>query len=82
MTLDSYLKKAGVKPPEFAKTLGVRLTTVYRYLSGRVPETSVMKRIIEVTSGEVTPNDFYSPGELVCTPPRKRRLSPRAEGGR
>ena len=43
------------------RLLGVRSpATIYRYLDGRnVPRKSVMKKIEEVTKGEIEPKHFY-----------------------
>lgn len=59
MRLKEYLDQTGVTRAEFARRIGVQHITVTRYLNGRVPEPSVMEKIIETTDGEVTANDFF-----------------------
>jgi transcriptional regulator with XRE-family HTH domain len=60
MRLQDYLADTGVTRAEFARRIGVKHITVTRYVSeGRVPEPSVMEKIIEATEGKVTANDFF-----------------------
>lgn len=59
MTLETYLSNTGKTPAEFAKTIGVYEFSVRRYLKGRVPTPEVMAKIIRVTNGDVTANDFF-----------------------
>lgn len=60
MRLQEYLDQSGLTRAEFARRIGVRHITVTRYCeSGRVPEASVMGKIIEATEGQVTANDFF-----------------------
>jgi predicted DNA-binding protein (UPF0251 family) len=60
MRLEDYLQTTGMTRAEFARRIGVRHITVTRYVQeGRVPESSVMGKIIEVTEGKVTANDFF-----------------------
>lgn len=62
MTIDEFLQTQSINAAEFAKKLGVSAETVRRYANGsRTPAREVMKRIVDVTEGAVTPNDFYSP---------------------
>lgn len=60
MKLDQYLAINGLTDDAFAQTLGVaHRLTVNRYRRGlRVPRPSIMRRIAEVTGGQVTANDF------------------------
>ncbi len=59
MTLAEYLKLENVKPSHFATRLGVSASTVSRFLKGeRVPSPQMLRRIAELTSNRVTPNDF------------------------
>jgi predicted transcriptional regulator len=61
MQLASYLTKRHIHPADFAKQIGVSGEAVRRYLvEGRIPTPAVMTRILEVTQGKVTANDFYS----------------------
>jgi transcriptional regulator with XRE-family HTH domain len=60
MRLEEYLAETGLTRAEFARQIGVRHITVTRYVrEGRVPESSVMCKIIEATDGKVSANDFF-----------------------
>ena len=62
MTLDQHMDIRGLSPEAFAAKIGVKVFSVRRYLSGqRIPRPSIMTRIVDVTHGEVTANDFYRP---------------------
>jgi transcriptional regulator with XRE-family HTH domain len=59
MDLKAYLDARGLSDTQFAVEIGVSLEAVRRYRQGaRFPKPSVMRRIMEVTKGAVTPNDF------------------------
>ena len=59
MRLSSWLKDQGQTHEWLAIQLGVDRGTVTRYLSGaRRPSWDIMPRIIEITRGDVTANDF------------------------
>jgi transcriptional regulator with XRE-family HTH domain len=59
MRLQDYLASNSLSRADFAQQIGVSVESVRRYLNGRVPEPSVMGKIIWVTDGEVTANDFF-----------------------
>jgi transcriptional regulator with XRE-family HTH domain len=59
MRLDEYLASNSVSRADFARQVGVSVESVRRYLNGRVPEPSVMSKIIEATEGKVSANDFF-----------------------
>jgi transcriptional regulator with XRE-family HTH domain len=59
MRLKEYLEENRITRAEFARLIGVRHISVTRYTEGRVPEASVMSKIIEQTNGQVTANDFF-----------------------
>lgn len=60
MKLKYFLKKSKISYVEMADILGVRLSTVYRYVNDeRVPRKHIMKKLIKFTGGQVTANDFY-----------------------
>ncbi len=60
MRLQDYLAETGMTRAEFARRIGVKHISVTRYVNeGRVPEPSVMEKIIEATEGKVTANDFF-----------------------
>jgi transcriptional regulator with XRE-family HTH domain len=74
MRLAEYLTRERKAVDEFAVEVGVDPASVRRYLRGeRRPRGAVMQRIIEVTGGSVTPNDFWQ------LAPRKRRRKPKGE---
>lgn len=61
MTLSDYLKANELTLTEFARRIGTsHARTVERYAKGQqVPNREMMTRIVEVTGGAVTPNDFF-----------------------
>lgn len=59
MRLQEYLTTNSVSRADFAVQIGVSTESVRRYLNGRVPESSVMCKIIEATRGQVSANDFF-----------------------
>jgi transcriptional regulator with XRE-family HTH domain len=60
MRLQEYLTINRVSRAEFAQKIDVSVESIRRYLqTGRVPEPSVMEKIIEATEGKVTANDFF-----------------------
>jgi hypothetical protein len=60
MGLQEYLTTNSTSRADFAQKIGVSVESVRRYLNeGRVPEPAVMYKIIEVTDGLVTANDFF-----------------------
>lgn len=60
MTLANWLKSQALNQGAFAAKIGATQTAVSRYCSGkRIPPRHIMRRIVEVTDGAVTPNDFY-----------------------
>jgi len=61
MQLTSWMKRAKMKRPALAKALGVDLSTVCRYISGKkIPSPKMAKKIVEVTEKKVTLSDLYS----------------------
>jgi len=64
MTLREYLHNQDISPSEFARRIGVTVTSVYRYRDGiRRPDKQVMPRIVSATQGQVTANDFWLENE-------------------
>lgn len=61
MQLKQFLIENNLSAAEFGRLIGVRSRmTICRYVSGeRMPDRSVMPKIVEVTHGAVTPNDFH-----------------------
>lgn len=61
MDLAAYLQTKNQTPDEFAEDVRVSPNTIGRYIRGdRFPRADVMQRIVQATSGVVTPNDFFS----------------------
>ncbi|WP_139835695.1 helix-turn-helix transcriptional regulator [Thalassospira sp. MCCC 1A01428] len=53
-------QNCGGSRKEFAKMIESSSQAIYRYEDGaRVPAPKVMHKIVAVTGGEVTPNDFF-----------------------
>ncbi len=62
MTLEQFLAESDMSQTELAKLLEVSPVTVHRYLKkGAIPDRVVMPKLVTVTGGKVTPNDFYPP---------------------
>ncbi len=60
MKLARFLIAHQMTPAAFARLIGVTRNAVHRYVRGeRMPAPEVMERIVQVTEGAVTPNDFY-----------------------
>lgn len=60
MNLKEYRSSSRLTQKQLAKMIGVTELSVIKYEEGRtIPSKDVMLRIYEVTSGTVTPNDFY-----------------------
>lgn len=59
MQLADYLKAQGISDEDFGQAIGVTRQAVHRYKTyDRFPEKPVLTRILDVTAGAVTPNDF------------------------
>ena len=58
MTLEDYLEENGLTQAEFACLAQIKQSTVSRYLNGRLPRRAQLERIIAITRGKVTANDF------------------------
>jgi hypothetical protein len=60
MVLNDYLTSKNIDAETFGKLIGVKYPSVCRYLRGkRTPKYSIMQKIIAVTDGAVTADDFY-----------------------
>lgn len=60
MKLVDYLAEKKLKQSELAGRVGVTQQAVSMWIShGHVPRKSTLRRILEITGGRVTPNDFY-----------------------
>lgn len=59
MTLSQYLEERKISQQAFAQQIGVDPISVYRWCKGdRFPREHIQK-IMELTGGEVTANDFF-----------------------
>ncbi len=60
MKLADWRRSIGWSQPRLAAELQCAVSTVARYENGnRRPEEDALQRIFEISSGQVTPNDFY-----------------------
>ena len=60
MTLSAYLKNRGLTHEKFAAMVGASAFGVRKWARGeRTPRPDAMRKIQEVTDGEVTPADFF-----------------------
>lgn len=65
MLLKKFLKQKKLTQKQFSKRVGITSSAINQYCSGRrKPLPNIMERIIDATSGEVTPNDFYNIDKL------------------
>lgn len=56
---------------DFAQLIGIKQrASIYRYINGRVPKPSVLKKIMNATNGKITAEDFYN------TPKSKQNNTP------
>ena len=64
MTLDDFLKASPDSAAAIAKELGVDYSTLWRLRTGKqLPTWATLEKIVAVTKGAVTPNDFLSEPE-------------------
>ena len=62
MKLSDYMKMAGETQASMGRKLGVDRATVNRYVRNNSrPEWPIMDRLVEITQGAVTPDDFMEP---------------------
>lgn len=60
MKLQTYLDRNKISQSAMAKALGISAVAVHRYVRGtRLPEHAVLAKLLTLTDGQVTPNDFY-----------------------
>lgn len=60
MTLKDWLAGKELSHSDFAKQIDRTTEAVRRYVAGeRIPDRESMLKIVEVTNGEVTANDFF-----------------------
>ena len=59
-SLAAHLERHDKSRKAFAAEIGVTEPALSRYIrNSQIPTRKIMARIIVVTGGEVTPNDFY-----------------------
>lgn len=74
MQLASYLEETGKTPEWLADQVGINPVSVRRYMRGeRRPWPWVMSKIMAVTKGLVTPDDFFDPLPEPKKAARKKR---------
>ena len=62
MKLEEYLKTSGISQRTFAKRVGISSSSISMWLSGnRNPSTKIMKKIEDLTSGQVTMQELFNP---------------------
>lgn len=67
MTLKDYLAKHTLDDAAFAESVRCDRSTIYRIrVKGQRPSPDLMTRIVEVTGGDVQPNDFYPAAGLAA----------------
>lgn len=60
MKLNRYLQLTATDDEAFASSIGMSVSGLRKLKSGeRIPRPHTMRRIYEVTGGDVTANDFY-----------------------
>ena len=60
MHLSEWIEKENKTQQEVADALGCGQADISRYCSGEaIPRPDRMAKIVELTGGEVQPNDFY-----------------------
>jgi hypothetical protein len=60
MKLADWLEAHSITDARFGEMIGAARQAVHRYRAGgRVPDKVMMSRIVKVTGGAVSPNDFY-----------------------
>jgi DNA-binding transcriptional regulator YiaG len=65
--LTAYRKRHDMSGHDLARRLDVKASTVWKWERGVVPAAPLMQKLIELTEGEVTANDFF------VLPRKKRR---------
>ncbi len=61
MELRDYLNEREIQASSFAASIGVSVTTLYRYMArDRTPRRQIMALIADKTGGAVQPNDFFA----------------------
>lgn len=70
MKLSRYLKNNGLTHADFAKLVDSTEHAVAKWCRGeRTPREKFMRKILSVTCGEVSPNDFFKPADVPASTP-------------
>jgi predicted transcriptional regulator len=66
MTLKEYLKKERLTPAKFSRLSGIPGPAIYRFLHNpdQPPRAETIRRIVEVTGGEVALFDIVPPAKI------------------
>lgn len=68
MKFDEWLKKEEKTVAEVSRELDLTHCVVLKWANGeQIPREENMLRLVELTHGEVMPNDFYGVGEKETT---------------
>jgi len=61
MTIDEYIAKKNLTQEDFAQMVGVKQPTVHSWIYGKkFPEPRHVRKIVEVTQGQVGFEDLYN----------------------
>ena len=72
MRLTTYLKLHSQSPEQFAKAVGLHMTTVYRLPAGdSMPKRSTITAIVAATGGQVRAIDLIEEAERAAAEQRK-----------
>lgn len=64
--LRTWRKAKDLSRAELGELVGVTAVAIGRYENGRVPDANVLQKIIDVSGGAVTANDFFEvPGSVL-----------------
>lgn len=75
MKLTNWRRSNGWTLAQLGERLEVSEASVSRYERDRIPEPDVMRRIVDLSDGQVTPNDFFG---LITSPPPANSDAPDA----
>jgi transcriptional regulator with XRE-family HTH domain len=59
MKLRDYRVQNNLTQSQLGNLIGISAVAICRYENGVKPKPDVMSKIVEITQGAVTPNDFY-----------------------
>lgn len=76
MKLGHWMQREKLTLAEVGERIDKHLSSVQKYVLGRVPSKETMVRIFVLSRGEVTPNDFYDLPELMPAEPSNDDQAP------